>query len=207
MNTNTTMLYSSTISIDDSSSCLINNTARNSCKIAMTPNNSHASVLRHPAVCSSNSSTCSSTPPISKSVRFASTCKVKRILHVNDYTEDELSSSWYSDEESSDQRQKCARIIRKIAQGKPGTYCVRGLARMTPRAVEERDNSRMDALLSVLREQNKQCLMAGQIMDVEEIARKYQLTSATRHQEEAYKVGRMDAKVAQIIVRSKSSRR
>jgi hypothetical protein len=129
-----------------------------------------------------------------KVISFSPTCSIKSALHVNDYTAEEISLSWYNYEESSEHRQKCVRIVEKIVQGKAGKYCVRGLDRMTPRAVDERNSIRMDTYLAVLREQNKHFLTGR--MDEEAIARKYRSASATRHQEEAYRVGRSDAKVA-----------
>lgn len=129
-----------------------------------------------------------------KKVTFASTVHARRVLHVNDYSGFEIYACWYDEEEEAEERRKCVRIISKIVQGKAGKYCVRGLDRMTPKAVNERDGSRMDAYLAVLREQNTQ-FMTGQT-DAEAIAKKYEAASAARHRKEAYQVGCSDAKVA-----------
>jgi hypothetical protein len=139
-----------------------------------------------------------------KKVSFSETCRIKHVLHLDDYTDEEEEACWYSPEECDEISRKCAVLITRIVQGtttmkKTQTkYCVRGLERMPPKATEERKLRRLDAYIAVLKEQNKIFFKACN--KIEAIARKYSQAAATEKcQEAACAIGREDALIAMKI--------
>jgi hypothetical protein len=136
--------------------------------------------------------TTSSTIQPKAKVSFAQTCKVVLGPSLDDYTAQEISAAWYNGNDYSVIHRKCGSLIRKIKNGKVDKYCVRGLERMTPRAIEERELTRIATYIAVLGEQNKPSYMRGD--KSEAIARKYrQAAGVEKCQQVAHKVGLKDA--------------
>jgi hypothetical protein len=125
-------------------------------------------------------------------------------LNPEDYTEQEISSCWYSKEEFSEITRKCVSLVSKIIKGKAEKYCVRGLDRMTPEVTAEREMIRLDAYIAVLSEQqqqNQQHIPPGGYKNsssdvvVEAIVIAYRQAAATKSQELAYEIDCKDALV------------
>ena len=130
-------------------------------------------------------------PQQRKVVSFAPTCKVRFGVARADYTDEEISASWYSDEDLTERRRRTMDIIFKLRQGEGDRYCVRGLESTMPEAATELAFTRRMACHTVLREQENQRLT--QVYDPEAIARKYRNVSARVCQLAAYHIGHEDA--------------
>ncbi|KAL3904646.1 MAG: hypothetical protein SGILL_009986 [Bacillariaceae sp.] len=69
-------------------------------------------------------------------VRFSDTCNVRSTISRSDYTQEEISNCWYSEEENNVIKDKCFSVIRKAEEAgggsgdeksKKGDSCTRGL--------------------------------------------------------------------------------
>ena len=129
-------------------------------------------------------------PSPKKNVTFAPTCKVKFGLPLADYTKDEITACWYTQEEVTDRRRKSLQIVFKLRLGEGGRYCVRGLESLVPEVAAQRAQRRRQACYTVLREQYNQQLT--ELYNPEAIARKYRNVSSRESQIAAYRIGHED---------------
>lgn len=141
---------------------------------------------------------------LQKKVTFSESCKLRDGLHRNDYTVDEISACWYSRDEASEITRKCVRLLSKFIEGKAENYCIRGLEQMTPEAARQRENTREDAYVAVLGEQQR-CRNLSKSDNEEAIARKYRQAAAAYCQQVASEIGRIDEMVARKISRKTRS--
>lgn len=142
-----------------------------------------------------------SSPP--KKISFAESCDIKFVLHIRDYSTDEIAACWYNESECVERKKKYTHLVSKMLQGRGHNYCIRGLEYMPREAMFERQRSRMKVLIAVLREQDKQILM--QIDDQAAIARKYQeATVREGHEHIAYAFGLDDEVTAMNILEQMS---
>jgi hypothetical protein len=124
-------------------------------------------------------------------VSFAESLEVHCVLTLDDYTAEEIYSSWYDGEEFEKIEYKCNKIIKKSIKGKANKYCTRGLERaMSPR-LEAVERSRMEARNAVLDEQEAQRKRG--VEDPERIAEVYYFEASYQCQQEANEVAESDA--------------
>jgi hypothetical protein len=76
-------------------------------------------------------------PP--KSVYFCQVVKVACILHINDYTEEEIAACWYNDNECHATKDNVAQCASRILEQEDETedFCRRGLEFRTPRGARQ----------------------------------------------------------------------
>jgi hypothetical protein len=96
-----------------------------------------------------------------KSVYFSKVVKVARILHINDYTEQEIAACWYNYDECQATKDDVAQCASRILQQEDETedFCRRGLEFRTPRGAKRRMGNKeigRDAVLDVQEMQHKQ---------------------------------------------------
>jgi hypothetical protein len=119
-----------------------------------------------------------------KSVYFCRVVKVARILHINDYTKQEIAACWYNDDECQATKDDIARCASRFLkhEDETGDFCRRGLEFRTPSGAQQRmDNKEIgwDSVLEVqevqkehnwhdplyiarvYHEQTKHCLLAA----------------------------------------------
>jgi hypothetical protein len=85
--------------------------------------------------------------------------KVKLVLHLDDYTDEEFDACYYSPDEIAEIRQDVLRTVRLIedeAEMDHEKYCRLGLERCTRKAKAERLLNRTTALVAVLQERSFQ---------------------------------------------------
>ena len=143
---------------------------RQICRINMTIRSSTKPVLLRSDSCSSaeinaHLQTKSLPPPepsitSTRRIRFNNQVMVRAIEHVNDISEAEITMIWYQKEEYREIRSSLAATVRKITSGKYGgdsdSHCARGLEFRTPYGSQLRRKNKLDALVAVLDEQDRQ---------------------------------------------------
>eukprot|EP00545_Synedropsis_sp_CCMP1620_P007960 CAMPEP_0119014270 /NCGR_PEP_ID=MMETSP1176-20130426/9447_1 /TAXON_ID=265551 /ORGANISM="Synedropsis recta cf, Strain CCMP1620" /LENGTH=213 /DNA_ID=CAMNT_0006967425 /DNA_START=96 /DNA_END=737 /DNA_ORIENTATION=- len=130
-----------------------------------------------------------------KSVSFSPSAQCRETLHVNNYSEEELESCWYTTSDLSKMRKECKPILRLLKNGMYPGDCdqrtARGLECRIKTGKKERRESKKMSWAAVLGEQQMQ-VNEGRRPDDEEIAEAYIYVS--RHcVAAAYKMGIMDA--------------
>jgi hypothetical protein len=109
-------------------------------------------------------------PP--RSVDFAPTVSEIRSLHINDFTDEEISNTWYEYEDFREFQVLCrntAKAWREIKESDDAT--LRGLEYLVPSNAKVRKYNKTLALNAVLHEQDRQD--SGGFFDDELIAREY----------------------------------
>jgi hypothetical protein len=129
-----------------------------------------------------------------KSVKFNPLVRVRHSLHRNDYTDDELESTWYTRRELAVAQHEVRETIVKMVQqgqllGNNDQYCPRGLESSTPHGISKKTLRRRRAELAVVREQNLQEKRG--LDDPELIALAYKVTTEDS-QRIAYEMGKKD---------------
>ena len=91
-----------------------------------------------------------------RSVSFNSTVRVKKILHINNYTQSEIANTWYSREEEQVIRETAAMVAEMMASGKSideTKISRRGLEGRTVEGLERRLQQRIAVWDAVLDQQ------------------------------------------------------
>lgn len=133
--------------------------------------------------------------PMRKTVSFAAIVKSRNIIHINEYSSEEVSSSWYSREELREIKAE-AKIIANSADSANDDVCLRGLeARIAAGARLKRQN-RVQARAAVFFEQEMQ--EEDGYSDPDAIADAY-FDSSERCQVEAQMVALRDQKEAMEV--------
>ncbi|KAI2488961.1 hypothetical protein MHU86_26015 [Fragilaria crotonensis] len=126
-------------------------------------------------------------------VNFNNQVMVRTIGHVNDLSEAEIRRTWYQKEEYRQIRSSLSVTVRKITSGKydgdTDSHCARGLEFRTPYGAQLRRKNKLDALIAVLDEQDRQ--MDDNDLDDEALARLYTQFSFARLYE-AQRRGELD---------------
>lgn len=112
---------------------------------------------------------------IRKRVTFKPSVNVRPILHVNDYTEDEIKSVWFCRSDFDAMKKGFARTVKLIShnvyRGDDDDHCARGLEyRVRAGALKRREN-KLNGLEAVLEEQESQAQLG--INDDESISRAF----------------------------------
>ena len=118
-----------------------------------------------------------SVKPTKKSVSFNKTAEVHEIIHVNNYTDDEIDAAFYSDSDyqmmKADIRFTVHLMVSNSLQDDDDTYCRRGLEHHAPEGARRRKFNREMAFCAVLDEQDFQ--WEQEMHDSESIAEIYAL--------------------------------
>jgi hypothetical protein len=98
------------------------------------------------------------TPKSPRSVSFAPQVDSQSSLHLNDYTEEEIKTSWYSNDEYKMVKLACRVTVSVVAQGEllPPDQCFRGLEHKTKEGMQTRMMSQIHSLSAVMDEQDRQ---------------------------------------------------
>ena len=124
---------------------------------------------------------CITTKP--NSVTFAPNATMYWVLHINDYTEKERASTWYSDSELRRIKRRLIRSISRLNQVRDAgsssdedcRCCSHGLESFTMKGLARKEQYRTSAYTAVMEEQDKQ--LACGCYDVKAIASAYQKQS------------------------------
>ena len=160
--------------------------------------------------------------PQKRNVHFCKKVKVQPTLHVNNFTDKEIRSSWYTQNEIATIRQRTKDMMKllqsqsnsntpqKVLERQQGnnddesTFCIRGLEHRTRKGMKAKTSSRMMAWDVVLNEQSRQ--QDAGIVDVELISHVYKQTT-TANVAIAYQRGLDDEDYAFAAIASTSSSR
>lgn len=126
-------------------------------------------------------------------VNFNGQVMVRTIGHVNDLSESEIRRTWYHKEEYRQIRSSLSVTVRKITSGRyegdTDSHCARGLEFRTPYGAQLRRKNKLDALIAVLDEQDRQ--MDDNDLNDDALAQLYmQFSHARLH--EAQRRGELD---------------
>lgn len=93
-------------------------------------------------------------------IRFDEQVAVQAITHVNDFSVEEIADTWYKKAEYQMMRSELVATVRKLARreykGDTDVYCARGLEFKTPVGARRRKLNKLNALATVLDEQDRQ---------------------------------------------------
>ncbi|KAG7342973.1 hypothetical protein IV203_020918 [Nitzschia inconspicua] len=134
-----------------------------------------------------------------KSVSFHESVLVYPHLHYKDFSNLELSNSWYNEKEIDNIKVECMQTIQMVVNeghhdlDSNNYWCVRGLEYRTPQGARSRRENKFLAWDAVMNEQESQYMMGE--FDEEAIARAYSKVTAAC-QEAAIALALADSKVA-----------
>ena len=113
-----------------------------------------------------------STSNPKKSVSFASYSEQYYVLHINDYTQDEIDATWYTHEELKQVKARVRNTLKKVRHGiplLPKDDCFMGLESYTPHGLEMKHQQRFNSISVVLDEQETQKSSEMKTEDSDEI--------------------------------------
>jgi hypothetical protein len=88
---------------------------------------------------------------------------VQETIHVNDYSDDEMDATWYTRDDFKNQKAEFAITVRMLAtnrySGDDDIHCARGLEYRHREGAKERQKNKLNGLMSVLEEQERQQLV------------------------------------------------
>ena len=104
-----------------------------------------------------------------RTVRFQPTIQVHEVLHINEYTDDEVDATWYSEEETQSIKAEASELARKMnirstsssprSKGNKKMFdydTIRGIEERSLERAQQLHYNRISALHAVLREQRNQ---------------------------------------------------
>ena len=114
------------------------------------------------------------------SVCFHARVRCRKTIHLNEFSDDEISACWYSDQQYSNMKEEVQNVADLIDRGLLGAdntrYCLRGAESKAPLQSRRRRKIRLAVHREVLKEQALQ--WAEGTLDPEFIARVCQVESA-----------------------------
>jgi hypothetical protein len=134
-----------------------------------------------------------------RSVCFVPQVAVYPTLHLDDFSDSEVRSTWYNRDEIVTIKEECAATVTMILQAQPlcnDLYCARGLEFRTPWGLQRRQANKRNAIDVVLDEHDRQ--IDQNIHDAKKLATVYHQVSA-RCQEAAHKLGLHDERFVRTI--------
>jgi hypothetical protein len=139
-------------------------------------------------------------------INFNNQVIVRTIQHVNDIDEEEIVNIWYQSADYRQMRDSFAITVRKISNGKykgdDEHHCARGLEFRSNAGAQRRKVNKLDALIAVLDEQERQ--IAEDDENPEALACVYiHSNHARRH--EAQQRGELDAEEASRVYSRRES--
>jgi hypothetical protein len=98
------------------------------------------------------------TPKSGRSVSFAPQVDSQSSLHRNDYTQEEITATWYTDDEYKMVKLAYRVTVSMVVQGEllPPNQCFRGLEQKTTEGMQTRMVSQIQSLSAVMDEQYRQ---------------------------------------------------
>ena len=141
---------------------------------------------------------------LSRTVSFALVAEIFHTLALDDYTQEEISASWFDDDDYYDISYNCRNIISEMNNKSNGSIkrneeCIRGLERMTDIGLALLTCNRNDSYDAVLEEQDIQ--WDSQEDDHgDRIAQFYREVASRRCHLEAHQRGIQDALVAEELL-------
>ena len=136
---------------------------------------------------------------VPRGVSFSSTVRCIEIMSIYDYTPEEISAAWFSQEEMDIITSRCLKIIQKIEIGGAEAqrkYCFRGLESHSTLGRIGKQQNRLASVSAVLTEQARQ--WDENYLDDQAIANAYQNTTSSC-QMWAQVVGKGDQDIAGVI--------
>jgi hypothetical protein len=109
-----------------------------------------------------------------KSVSFSESARMKKHIHINDFTQEEIDACWFTESELSQSRQEISYTIDLMTRGEDidaSKYCTRGLECRTPQGAAIKVQTKIDAWDSVMDEQDRQFSLG--INDVDSLSMVY----------------------------------
>ena len=131
-----------------------------------------------------------------RSASFSPHVRVKRTLHINNYSDDEVEATWYGDSDFQrihDEINYTVDLIEKSEHIDTSKYCTRGLEFRTRAGAQQRRRNKIDARNATLDEQDFQWTEG--LNDPDMLSKVYQRKSHTCLVA-AHMAGLMDEKVA-----------
>jgi hypothetical protein len=129
-----------------------------------------------------------------KRVRFLDTVLLREIIHINDFTLQELQNSWYTSTECKEMKNQANLAVALLRLGKcsgdSSQCCQRGLEYRIGKNALRRNKIRLLGMLAVLTEQTEQDMI--NISDPIAIAQAY-CSFSKKSSEIAYRIGLRDA--------------
>jgi hypothetical protein len=99
------------------------------------------------------------TPKATRAISFSPDVRVKKTLHLNNYSNDEIDACWYNEAETKAIREQARRTVEQMqaeADLDGPKYCTRGLEILTAEGRRQRMENRFQAWDAVLNEQERQ---------------------------------------------------
>lgn len=97
------------------------------------------------------------SPKEAKGVTFNERVKAKKTIHISDFSEQEIESYWYTEEEFSRMKKDVrfeSNLVENECLGQESTrYCIRGLENFTPDGANKRIKNKEECRAIVLEEQ------------------------------------------------------
>ena len=137
-----------------------------------------------------------------KSVVFRPDVYIYRTIHINDYTDEEIRSTWYNDREMDNIVSECVEIISSSKRPESPSNCLRGLECRTKEGQRRRASTRFCAIDAVLDEQDIQ--WEKEERNPDKIRSNY-MTHTRKCQKKAFRMGLEDEKEAMAIHRESES--
>jgi hypothetical protein len=109
-----------------------------------------------------------------KSVSFSESARMKKHIHINNFTQEEVDACWFTEAERSQSRQEIDYTIELMTRGgdiDASKYCTRGLECRTPHGSATKKQSKVDAWDSVMDEQDRQFSIG--IIDIDNLSMVY----------------------------------
>ena len=136
-----------------------------------------------------------------KKVSFCETVRMKRTLHINDYTQREIEATWYSKADMEPIRREILQTVQLMESGRTADiddviYCQRGLEFRTEQGARLRQRNKDLSREAVLDEQDFQ--ECSGYSDIEAIASVY-VHSTYQCQVAAHILGLTDAKIIESL--------
>jgi hypothetical protein len=140
-----------------------------------------------------------------RTVSFAPMVETLQTLALGDYTKEEISASWFDDDDYYDISYNCRNIISKMNKKSYGSIkrnedCIRGLERMTDIGLALRACNRNDSYDAVLEEQDVQWDNQEEDDHGGRIAQLYREVASRRCHVEAHQRGMQDALIAEELL-------
>jgi hypothetical protein len=109
-----------------------------------------------------------------KSVSFSESARMKKHIHINNFTQEEIDACWFPEAERSQSRQEIDYTIELMTRGEDidaSKYCTRGLECRTPQGAATKNQNKVDAWDTVMDEQDRQFSIG--IIDIDSLSMAY----------------------------------
>jgi hypothetical protein len=139
------------------------------------------------------SSTLKANTRCKRSVSFKGTVLVHGVLHLKNYTEEEIRACWFDREDMENIKRRAYSILKKLQKQREEEgdssmfdmssldedFCLTGLEGQMKTELAQKQQRRFEAINMVLETQEKQFILYGRIADAKAIADAYSKVAAT----------------------------